>query len=90
MSKRLFQILDEMNVNDETNKTRHCRVSNHFVSADLAKGGGHVTIGVDAEVIHDLAANSDIRCLLLVVDYNEYERLTKIVTDGSSNKSNLR
>lgn len=81
-NKRLFQVLDEMNVNDEVNKTRHCRVSNHLVSANLAKGGGHVTIGVEAEVIHELASNNDIRCVLLVVDFKEYERLTKSTNNG--------
>lgn len=83
MTKRLFQVLDEMNVNDENNKTRHCRVSNHLVSANLAKGGGHVTIGVEAEAIHELATNNDIRCVLLVVDFKEYERLTKLNTNAT-------
>lgn len=85
MSKRLFQVLDEMNVNDETNKTSHVRVSGHLVSANTAKGGGHVTIGVEAAVITELAVNKDMRCLLLVIDYKEYERLTKQPTDDPPN-----
>lgn len=83
MSKRLFQVLDEMNLNDENNETKHVQVSNHFVSCNIANGGGHVTIGVSSEVVTELALKKNLRCLLLVIDFDEYERLTKTPTNAT-------
>ena len=49
--KRLFQVFDEMNVNDEKNNTAHLGCCYAMVEAKTAKGGGHVTMGVPAEAI---------------------------------------
>lgn len=75
MKKRLFQILDEMNVADGENNTGHVAISNSLVSATTAKGGGHITMGVPAEYIHRLMVDENCIPLLLVIDKKEYEKL---------------
>ena len=52
------------------------RASPHFVSAKLAKGGGHITMGVEAKTIHDLAlGNGDYLVILYVVDREQFQKL---------------
>lgn len=75
MSKRLFQILDEMNVADEAGKTSFVGVNNAFVGAQKAKGGGHVTMGVPESVIMDLFLNKNKIPILLIIDKDEYDRI---------------
>jgi hypothetical protein len=74
MKKRLFQVLDEMNQNDEKNKTATCGCNFDLVEAKTAKGGGHVTIGVPAEVIHHLW-NGTHQPFLIVLDKKVYHQL---------------
>ncbi len=76
--KRLFQTLDDMNVADGENKTANVQVSNALVIANTAKGGGHVTMGVTREIIHTLMNKPDTICILLVVDRQEYNRVTNL------------
>lgn len=78
MSKRMFQILDELNVADSENKTGSVIVCSDLVSANTAKGGGHVTIGVPAEIIARLATDNNARAILLIVDYKEYDRVRQL------------
>ncbi|HEX2683616.1 MAG TPA: hypothetical protein VHL77_06775 [Ferruginibacter sp.] len=52
MKKRMFQILDEMNVADGKNGTATLGLCPHLVSANTVKQGGHITMGVPAELIH--------------------------------------
>lgn len=73
---RPFEIFDQMNVADETNKTALLSVSPYLVEAKTAKGGGHVTMGVPAEVITQLITG-DRKAILLVFDKNEYDRIDK-------------
>lgn len=73
-NKRLFQVLDEMNVNDEANKTATCACCFDLVEAKTAKGGGHVTMGVPAEVITRMFLG-EVQPILLLLDKNEYHRL---------------
>lgn len=74
MTKRLFQVLDELNVHDGDNNTKHVQIANTLVSANLAKGGGHVTMGVPANIVHSLLTDQENTiCLLVVVDRKEYE-----------------
>jgi hypothetical protein len=74
MKKRVFQILDEMNVNDEANKTATVGLCNQLVEAKTSKGGGHVTMGVPAEVVQQLLFGERV-AILLVLDKKEYDRI---------------
>jgi len=73
---RPFEIFDQMNVADETNKTALLSISPYLVEAKTAKGGGHVTMGVTAEVITQLITG-DRKAILLVFDKKEYDRIDK-------------
>lgn len=75
MEKRLFQKLDEMNVADGENNTMHLQVCSSLVEAKTAKGGGHIVMGVPAQIIHEIVIANSKMCVLLVIDKNEYERL---------------
>lgn len=77
MSKRLFQILDEMNVKDDEGETAFVGVNNAFVGAQKARGGGHVTMGVPESVIMDLLFNKNKIPILLIIDMEEYDRIKK-------------
>jgi hypothetical protein len=72
--KRLFQVFDEMNVNDDANKTAHLGCCYDMVEAKTAKGGGHVTMGVPAEEITKIFLG-DRQPILLLLDKKEYHRL---------------
>ncbi len=75
MDKRLFQILDEMNVADGENNTAHLQVLTDLVSARTAKGGGHVTMGAPSGVINNLVFNEGkYITLLLIIKRDEYEK----------------
>lgn len=52
------------------------RMSPHFVSANLAKGGGHVTMGVDATVIYDLMS-CKYTCALYIIDQEAFFNIKK-------------
>lgn len=71
---RPFEIFDKMNVADEANKTELLSISPYFVGAKTAKGGGHVTMGVPAEVLTQLMTG-DRKVILLVFDKKEYDRI---------------
>lgn len=72
--KRLFQVLDEMNVNDEKNKTATCACCFDLVEAKTAKGGAHVIMGVPAEALHKIMLN-EYKPMLVLLDMKEYKRL---------------
>lgn len=74
MTKRLFQILDEMNVNDEANKTATCACCFDLVGANKVKQGGHVTMGVPAEAVLKLLLG-EYQPMLVLLDKKEYYRL---------------
>lgn len=74
MSKRLFQILDEMNVNDDVNKTATCGCCFDMVSADTVKAGGVVKMGVPAEAITRIFLG-ECQPFLILLDKKEYHRL---------------
>lgn len=76
MEKRMFQVFDEMNVADGENNTMNLQVAGSLVSAQTAKGGGHITMGVPANIVHELTfKGEDYICLLLVINKKEYEKL---------------
>lgn len=76
MNKRLFQVLDEMNVNDEKNKTATCGCCFDLVEAKTAKGGAHVIMGIPAEALHKIMLN-EYKPMLVLLDMKEYNRLEK-------------
>lgn len=75
MEKRMFQILDAMNANDEKNNTQTVGVCPDLVSAQTAKHGGHVTMGVPESVIFDLLNDKGKKPILLIIDISEYQRI---------------
>lgn len=75
--KRMFQILDQMNLNDEKNNTATIGVCDSFVSANKVKGGGHVTMGVPADVVMDLFLEKGKIPILLIIDKSEYDKISK-------------
>lgn len=81
--KRMFQVFDEMNINDGNNKTATCACCFDTVSANTAKGGGHVTMGVPAEAIVKIM-NNECKPMLILLDYKEYKRLEAIPMEDTS------
>lgn len=69
--KRLFQVLDDMNVLDSENGTRLVEVSSNFVSARTTKQGGVMEMGVPHSSIIDMQTEKKIP-VLLMVDKEEY------------------
>lgn len=69
--KRLFEVLDEMNVEDGINKTSLVAVCPDFISADRVKRGTKVTMGVGYEVIDDMLSDKSMP-VLLIIDKKEY------------------
>lgn len=67
----MFEILDEMNLNDVENNTRLVAISSAFISADKVKQGAKISMGADEVALHDLMTNKVIPILILV-DKEEY------------------
>lgn len=65
-----FDVMSEM-----ASKNMGIRMTPHFVEAKLAKGGGHVTMGVDAAVIHDLVFSDKFGVALYIVDFEQFSKL---------------
>lgn len=75
MSKRLFQVLDEMNVLDTEDKSDRVGVCNVVESINYNhKKGTTVAIGVPGNVVSDITTGKRIP-ILLMIDAKEYERL---------------
>jgi len=71
MEKRLFQILDEMNQQDEANKTQMVAICNSFISADKVKDGAKIGMGAPEEMLYEIMNGKKIPILVLV-DKEEY------------------
>lgn len=82
MSKRLFQVLDDMNINDDVNKTATCGCCFDMVSADTVKAGGVVKMGVPAEAITKIFLG-EYKPMLVLLDMKEYERLKDLPVDDA-------
>lgn len=65
-----FQVMQEMSA-----KNMDIRVSPYFVEAKLAKGGGHVTMGVDKKVIDDLVKGNDLLIALYLMDGKQFKKI---------------
>lgn len=72
--KRLFQILDDMNVTDIENGTRLVSVSSNLISADTIKQGCKITMGVPLGTVNDLMTDK-VMPVLLLVDKATYFKL---------------
>jgi hypothetical protein len=69
--KRLFQVLDDMNVEDTTNGTGTVGVCGDFISADKVKAGAKISMGAPESALFDIISGKVIPVLLLV-DKDEY------------------
>ena len=76
--KRLFKILDEMNISDVENNTANVAVCPNLVGADYSAKlkGTKITMGTPGNIVFDLQTDKIIPVLLLV-NRDEYERLEK-------------
>lgn len=88
-NKRLFQILDEMNVNDDINKTATCGCCFELVAANKVKAGGHVTMGVPAEAVMKIFLG-EYQPILILMDKKEYNRLKDLPVADSPTGSTDR
>ena len=70
-----FDVMAEM-----ASKNMNIRMSPHFVGANLANGGAHVTMGVDTSVLHDLLSDSGGKwtLALYVIDFEQFYRLKNL------------
>jgi hypothetical protein len=73
MEKRLFQILDEMNLHDIEHNTSMVAVSSNLVSGNKVKQGAVVTMGIPEDALFDIM-NDKVMPVLLIVDKNEYQQ----------------
>lgn len=73
--KRLFQILDEMKVDDAANKTHNVSIHPDIVRVDSMKKGLKITMGAphEATTINKLM-NGDKIPILLIIDSKEYNK----------------
>lgn len=51
------------------------KLSNTMVRADLNKRGGHVTMGVTQEVIHDIMNNTPLILALIVANQDQFDAI---------------
>lgn len=75
MDKRTFQILDEMNLEDESKGNNESNamvgVCTSFLGAVKVNAGAKVTMGAPESVLFDIASDKKI-CLLVIIDKAEY------------------
>jgi hypothetical protein len=77
MKKRLFQILDEMNVNDDKNKTETVGVCPDFIELKQTKQGGIVTMGIPVSESMKVFTGEK-KPVLLLIDMKEYNRIENV------------
>lgn len=87
--KRLFQVLDEMNVNDDANKTETCACCFDLVGANKVKAGGHVTMGVPTEAVLKLLLG-EYMPMLVLLDKKEYHRLEDVPVEDKLQAAEAR
>lgn len=75
--KRLFQILDEMNVEDAEKGTQLVAVCPDFISAEYKKiKGTEIKMGCAGNVVNDLMLDKKMAVLVLI-DKKEYKKRSK-------------
>lgn len=72
--KRLFQVLDEMNVSDIENGTKLVSVSSNFISADKIKQGTKISMGSDDASLFEIM-NEKVIPVLLLIDKETYFKM---------------
>lgn len=77
MSRRLFELLDEMNVEDGINKTTLVCVCPDFVEAKTMKRGGVVSMGVPVDMLNQLFTEKVMPVLLLIDKEEYFKRIDK-------------
>lgn len=78
MTKRVFQILDELNVNDAETGSRHLQLcgNDNVISIEKKKNHGEVKFAIPVELAAELClSNKDYRLMLVVIDGKEYDKL---------------
>jgi len=75
-NKRMFQILDEMNLNDDKNNTATIGVCNQVNYIQSSKKGTLITMGAPSEALMDIESGKVIP-LLLLLNKSEYDKLNK-------------
>ncbi len=71
MSKRMFQVIDDMNLSDVENDTQLIRVGYNLLSADIVKQGAKITIGVDEQCMNDIVSEKSM-AILVVINKEDY------------------
>jgi hypothetical protein len=76
MEKRMFQILDEMNLTDVEENSKLVAISNTLISADKVSQGGKISMGVDEYSLIN-TINGKYIPVLVLVDKDEYFKRKK-------------
>lgn len=76
MSKRMFEVMDEMNLSDVENNTSLVKISSKLLSAKKLKQGAKITIGIDEQCMNELAFEKSM-AVLVIVDKEEYFKRKK-------------
>lgn len=71
MKKRMFQVFDEMNLDDTANGTSKLKLSNTLISANKVKQGGSLSFGVDEATLMDIIADNVV-AVVVIVDKEDY------------------
>lgn len=79
LMKRMFEVLDEMNIDDVKDNTRLVAVSNTLISVDKVKQGVKISMGADHHVLDDLLSDKVIPVLILV-DKSEFFKRRDMAT----------
>jgi len=79
LMKRMFEILDEMNIDDVRDNTRLVAVSNTLISVDKVKQGVKISMGADHHFLDDLLSDKVIPVLILVDKSEFFKRRGAVV-----------
>ena len=71
MSKRMFEIFDEMNVEDIKEGSQLVMTSGNFLNGCMSKKGSRITFGAPSSVLMDMNSGKKL-AILVVVDKEEY------------------
>lgn len=79
MNKRLFQILDEINVMDIKNGTSYVQIcgQQNVISVDKRGDHGEVKIGIPSSIPIEIMQGNDLRIMLCIIDGETYDKLSK-------------
>lgn len=71
MTKRAFQIIDDMNKSDIENGTRLVSISTSFISWNLVKQWAKIEMWIDAQGFYDIM-NDKVIPMLVLIDRETY------------------